>query len=132
VTKGQVDSAPACETDSVQYDGTVEMMNTMKRILFVDDEPAILSGLKSLLYKDRKRWDLVFALGGNAALDEIRKCTFDIVVSDMRMPDLDGAALLQVVKAECPATVRIMLSGYADGNDHPSASSAASVHQQAM
>jgi HD-like signal output (HDOD) protein len=85
-----------------------------KRILFVDDEPAILAGLQNLLYKDRKRWEMVFALGGQLALDEIRKAPFDIVVSDMRMPGIDGAMLLNLIKDECPATVRIMLSGHAD------------------
>jgi HD-like signal output (HDOD) protein/CheY-like chemotaxis protein len=85
-----------------------------KRILFVDDEPAILAGLQNLLYKDRKRWEMVFALGGQLALDEIRKAPFDIVVSDMRMPGIDGAVLLNVIKDEWPATVRIMLSGHAD------------------
>jgi HD-like signal output (HDOD) protein len=89
-------------------------MNAKKRILFVDDEPAILAGLQNLLYKDRKRWDMVFALGGQLALEEIRKAPFDIVVSDMRMPGVDGATLLNTIKDECPATVRIMLSGHAD------------------
>ena len=89
-------------------------MNVKKRILFVDDEPAILAGLQNLLYKDRKRWDMVFALGGQLALDELRKASFDIVVSDMRMPGVDGATLLNTVKDECPSTVRIMLSGHAD------------------
>jgi HD-like signal output (HDOD) protein/CheY-like chemotaxis protein len=90
------------------------MTTVKKRILFVDDEPAILAGLQNLLYKDRKRWDMVFALGGQLALDEIRKAPFDIVVSDMRMPGIDGAMLLNLIKDECPATVRIMLSGHAD------------------
>src|SRR5262249_52854364 len=44
----------------------------------------------------------------------IRKQPFDIVVSDMQMPGVDGAMLLNQVKDECPATVRIMLSGHAD------------------
>jgi HD-like signal output (HDOD) protein/ActR/RegA family two-component response regulator len=90
------------------------MTTVKKRILFVDDEPAILAGLQNLLYKDRKRWEMVFALGGQLALDEIRKAPFDIVVSDMRMPGMDGAMLLNAIKDECPATVRIMLSGHAD------------------
>ena len=85
-----------------------------KRILFVDDEPAILAGLQNLLYKDRKRWEMVFALGGQLALDEIAKAPFDIVVSDMRMPGIDGPVLLNRIKDECPSTVRIMLSGHAD------------------
>jgi len=90
------------------------MTATKKRILFVDDEPAILAGLQNLLYKDRKRWDMVFALGGERALVELNTAPFDVVVSDMRMPGIDGAALLNRVKDEWPATVRIMLSGHAD------------------
>ena len=90
------------------------MTTEKKRILFVDDEPAILAGLQNLLYRDRKRWDMVFAPGGQPALDEVRKAPFDIVVSDMRMPGIDGAMLLNMIKDECPATVRIMLSGHAD------------------
>jgi DNA-binding NtrC family response regulator len=85
-----------------------------KRILFVDDEPALLAGLENLLRRDRTRWEMVFVLGGHHALDEIRRYPFDAVVSDMRMPDSDGATLLTIVQAEQPATVRIMLTGYAD------------------
>lgn len=89
-------------------------MALRKRVLFVDDEPAILSGLQNLLYKDRKRWDMVFAPGADQALQELAKQTFDVVVSDMRMPGMDGAWLLNEIKARYPATARIMLSGHAD------------------
>lgn len=85
-----------------------------KRVLFVDDEPAILSALENLLYRDRPRWDMVFAVGADRALAEMRRHPFDVVVSDMRMPGLDGAALLDIVRAEFPATVRIILSGHAE------------------
>jgi HD-like signal output (HDOD) protein len=89
-------------------------MALRKRVLFVDDEPAILSGLQNLLYKDRKRWDMVFASGADQAMRELGQQTFDVVVSDMRMPGMDGAWLLNQVKAHHPATARIMLSGHAD------------------
>lgn len=85
-----------------------------KRILFVDDEPAILAGLQNLLYKDRKRWDMVFATSGDTALAEMRKQPVDVIVSDMRMPGVDGATLLNLVKNEFPTTARIMLSGHAE------------------
>jgi response regulator RpfG family c-di-GMP phosphodiesterase len=85
-----------------------------KRVLFVDDEPAILSGLQNLLYKDRKRWDMVFAPGADQAMQELAKQPFAVVVSDMRMPGMDGAWLLNEIKARYPATARIMLSGHAD------------------
>jgi len=46
----------------------------------------VLAGLRDLLRKQRAQWDMVFALGGQAALAELEKGAFDVVVSDMRMP----------------------------------------------
>jgi HD-like signal output (HDOD) protein len=86
----------------------------MKRILFVDDEPHILDGLRNLLRKQAKQWEMVFAQGGAAALEEFKKEPFDVVVSDMRMPGIDGAALLAKVKELYPASARIILSGHAE------------------
>lgn len=83
----------------------------MRRILFVDDEQQVLDGLRDLLRRQRHEWDMVFALGGAAALLEIANGPFDVVVSDMRMPDIDGAAVLRVVQERHPETVRIVLSG---------------------
>ncbi len=85
-----------------------------KRILFVDDEPSILAALKNLLYKDRKRWDMLFAPSGETALEMLGEQPVDVVVSDMRMPGMDGATFLNRVKDAWPATARIMLSGHAD------------------
>jgi HD-like signal output (HDOD) protein/CheY-like chemotaxis protein len=81
------------------------------RVLFVDDEPAILKSFKAVFHRDRNEWDMAFALGGDAALAELRAAPFDVVVSDLKMPTLDGAELLSIVQAECPATFRIILSG---------------------
>jgi len=85
-----------------------------KRILFVDDEPAILVGLRNLFRKERTRWDMVFALGGEAALDEVRKQPFDVVVSDQGMPGIDGMTLLSTINAEHPETALVLLSGHVD------------------
>lgn len=83
----------------------------MKRILFVDDDAHVLDGLRDLLRRQRREWDMVFALGGEAALRELDAQPFDVVVSDMRMPDMDGATLLTLVQERHPETVRIVLSG---------------------
>lgn len=83
----------------------------MKRILFVDDEQHILDGLRDLLRRQRDEWEMVFALGGDAALRELEAQRFDVVVSDMRMPGIDGATLLALVQERHPETVRIVLSG---------------------
>lgn len=86
----------------------------MRRILFVDDEQAVLDGLRDQLRKQRKQWEMVFALGGPAAMAELENSAFDVVVSDMRMPVIDGATLLHHVKERYPAAARIILSGQAD------------------
>lgn len=86
----------------------------MKRILFVDDEPRILEGLQNLLRKNRRKWEMSFAVGGAAALELLKTQSFDVLVSDMRMPGVDGAQLLRHAKDHHPKTVRIILSGHMD------------------
>lgn len=83
-------------------------------VLFVDDEPNILSGLRRMLRPQRAHWDMRFAEGGQAAIDLMATEPVDAVVSDMRMPDVDGAALLEHVGAVSPGVIRIILSGEAD------------------
>lgn len=85
-----------------------------KRVLFVDDEAAILDGLKAVLRPQRREWDMVFALGGPAGLSEVQGSAFDVVVTDMRMPVIDGAGLLTRVKELQPRAVRLVLSGQTD------------------
>ena len=86
----------------------------MKRILFVDDESKILDGLQRMLHADRKHWDMEFAVGGEAALQACEKASFDVVISDMRMPGMDGATLLGQIRDRYPGTARIILSGYSE------------------
>jgi putative nucleotidyltransferase with HDIG domain len=86
----------------------------MRKILFVDDDPRILEALKILLRRNRERWDMTFAVGGEAALNKLREEYFDVIVSDMRMPGIDGAALLRRVQEEYPHMLRIVLSAYTD------------------
>ena len=85
-----------------------------KRILFVDDEPMVLSGLERSLRVMRSEWEMVFAPGGNAALAAMDLQPFDIVVTDMRMPGMDGAQLLEEVQKRSPQTLRMVLSGQSD------------------
>jgi HD-like signal output (HDOD) protein len=85
-----------------------------RRILFVDDEQNVLSGLRNLLRKQRDHWEMLFVTSGAAALAEMEKAPVDVIVSDMRMPGMDGGTLLGHVKERHPSTVRIVLSGYAE------------------
>ena len=86
----------------------------MKKILFVDDEPHVLDALRRMLRYMRQEWDTEFVLNAGEALDRLAVCPFDVVVSDMRMPGMDGAQLLEQVRRLSPATVRIVLSGHCD------------------
>lgn len=89
-------------------------MSLKHRVLFVDDEPAMLTGLSRLLRSLRHEIDSEFAGGGAAALALLAERPFDIVVSDIRMPGMDGAELLQEVQRRYPHIIRIVLSGHAD------------------
>lgn len=83
-------------------------------VLFVDDEARILDGMRRMLRGVRDEWDMEFANGGQAALHQMKARRFDVVVSDMRMPGMDGAELLTHVKGSYPDVVRLILSGHAD------------------
>jgi HD-like signal output (HDOD) protein/ActR/RegA family two-component response regulator len=83
-----------------------------RRILFVDDEDSVLDALEALLRKERDRWEMIFVMDGAQALRELRKAPFDLVISDMRMPGMDGAELLAHVKEENPSAARMILSGH--------------------
>jgi HD-like signal output (HDOD) protein/CheY-like chemotaxis protein len=82
-----------------------------KRILFVDDEPMVLNGLQRTLRKMRGEWEMVFTDSSKQALDILAFEPFDVIVSDLRMPEMDGAQLLAEVKSKHPQVVRIILSG---------------------
>lgn len=83
----------------------------MIRVLFVDDEPDVLEGLENRLRAMRKSWKMCFALGAREALDHLEHEPVDVVVSDMRMPGLDGPSLFRHLRATHPHTIRIALSG---------------------
>jgi signal transduction histidine kinase len=82
-----------------------------KRILFVDDEPSLLSGLQRSLRSMRSAWEMQFAEGAKKALELLAAEPCDIIVSDLRMPDMDGLELLAEVQNRYPAMVRMTLSG---------------------
>ncbi len=82
------------------------------RVLCVDDEPNILSSLRRLLRGEG--YDVLLAPGGEAGLAILESESVDIVISDMRMPEMDGAQFLERVRAKWPETIRLLLTGYAD------------------
>jgi len=82
-----------------------------KRLLFVDDEPMVLSGLRRSLRSMGDAWEMNFVESGPAALELLEGAPYEAIVTDMRMPRMDGAQLLEEVKRRHPDMVRIVLSG---------------------
>jgi putative nucleotidyltransferase with HDIG domain len=99
----------------------------VRRILFVDDEQLVLDGLERMLFDLGDEWELEFADSGEAGLAAMATEPFDVVVSDMRMPGMDGAAFLARVQDQYPSTVRIVLSGHTESE--PALRAAAVAHQ---
>jgi response regulator RpfG family c-di-GMP phosphodiesterase len=86
--------------------------STTATLLFVDDEPSILSSLRRLFRPHG--YKIFTAEGGALGLEVLEKEHVDLVVSDMRMPEMDGAHFLEQVRGRWPQVVRLLLTGYAD------------------
>lgn len=87
---------------------------SQRNVMFVDDDPLVLGALANRLRRHRDRWRMVFAASAADALTALEAARFDVIVSDLRMPGMDGAELLERVRATFPDVVRIVLSGHAD------------------
>lgn len=85
---------------------------TAATLLLVDDEPGILSSLRRLLRP--AGYTIHTAESGKAGLEILEHEAVDLVISDMRMPEMDGARFLEQVRSRWPGTTRILLTGYAD------------------
>ena len=83
----------------------------MRRVVFVDDAPEVLQHLRRMLAPMQSEWEMQFFASAPPALAAIRETPCDVVVSDMTMPEMDGARFLAEVRAVCPQTIRIILSG---------------------
>lgn len=88
--------------------------NNSPRILLVDDDRMILDGLRRSLRRCLRGWHIQCAESGEQALEVLEAEPIDIIVTDMRMPGMNGAQLLAEVAQRHPDVVRFVLSGYAD------------------
>ena len=102
--------AAACETCG--EDLAAPAPSVKKNVLCVDDEPSILSALKRTLRS--RDVAVITATSGAQALEFMAELPIDLVISDMRMPGMDGAQLLERICIDWPDTVRILLTGYSD------------------
>lgn len=96
-----------------------EVVPTGARLLLVDDEDNILRSLQRVLRKEP--YELTTATSGEQAIRLMEDQRFDLVISDARMPGMDGPTLLAAIKKRFPWCIRILLTGYADINSTISA-----------
>ncbi|KAF0225057.1 MAG: Response regulator containing a CheY-like receiver domain and an HTH DNA-binding [Rhodospirillaceae bacterium] len=89
-------------------------MTDRLRIVFIDDEPHVLRGLRRSMHEMDDQWRMEFFESGSAALDWLQRNEVDVVVTDMRMPGMDGAQVLASVRKHHPQAIRVILSGYAE------------------
>jgi HD-like signal output (HDOD) protein len=89
-------------------------MTKRLKILFVDDEPRLLEGLTRLFRPMRDHWEVITAIGGMAGMAVMEATPADVVISDMRMPGMDGAEFLSLIAQRWPQTIRMILSGQFD------------------
>ncbi len=115
------DQTAATTTDSVESPAPPQT------ILLVDDEPSILSALRRLFRAHGYR--ILTAEGGVAALEVAATESVDLVISDMRMPQMDGAQFLQEMRSLQPDAVRILLTGYADISSTIAAINGGEIHR---
>ena len=87
---------------------------TSAKILFVDDDSRILEGIENMFFDAPDEWQLEFATSGTEAIDFLDADGFDVLVTDMKMPGMDGAELLAIARERFPSVVRVVLSGHTD------------------
>lgn len=84
------------------------------KVLFVDDEPRVLEAIQRMLSDAAGSWEVLTASSGLQALEMLEHSPFDVIVTDIRMPGMDGATLLSKVHERWPSITRIVLSGHTD------------------
>jgi DNA-binding NtrC family response regulator len=87
-------------------------MDQQKRILLVDDEESVLSAIRRELMDEP--YELLTSISGQEALEIMAENDICVIIADFRMSEMNGMELLRIVKEKYPATIRMMISGYAN------------------
>ncbi|MDY6932838.1 MAG: response regulator [Spirochaetota bacterium] len=85
-----------------------------KTVLFVDDENNLLNGLQRMLRVKADEWEMEFVDSGDKALENLKKKNYDIIVTDYKMPGMNGLVLLEKVKGNYPKIKRFLLTGQSE------------------
>ncbi|MBN2410812.1 HDOD domain-containing protein [candidate division KSB1 bacterium] len=91
------------------YDSAV---TNLGRVLFVDDDSSVLNVIRDTLFQTE--FEIITAPSGHEAIELINQEHIDLIISDIRMPEMDGIQLLETVKKKWPSIIRVMLCAYID------------------
>jgi DNA-binding response OmpR family regulator len=104
------------------------MVKELKKVLIVDDEETLTWSMAKSLSRDRDKYEVEIANNGKEALEVLGKMPIDLVISDIRMPDINGLDLLVRVKREYPHTKVIIMTAYGSSDVQKEASKRGSLY----
>lgn len=94
------------------YSENINMLKDLKKVLIVDDEETLTWSMAKSLSKDKDKYEVIIANNGKEALTQLRDNKIDLVISDIRMPDINGLDLLVKIKKDYPDTKVIIMTAY--------------------
>jgi DNA-binding response OmpR family regulator len=104
------------------------MAENLKKVLIVDDEETLTWSMARSLSKDKDNYEVLIANNGREALNFLEKSKIDLVISDIRMPDINGLDLLVRIKKEYPQTKVIIMTAYGSADVQKEANQRGSLY----
>jgi len=104
------------------------MVENLKKVLIVDDEETLTWSMARSLSKDKDKYEVIIANNGREALNSLKKNKIDLVISDIRMPDMNGLDLLVKIKKEYPQTKVIIMTAYGSSDVQKEANQRGSLY----
>jgi DNA-binding NtrC family response regulator len=91
----------------------MRLVAPLLRVMLVDDDPAVVRGMRRALMTKRRDWQVTIQTGPAAALASLAREPIDVVVSDYEMPEMNGVELFRRIKRQYPTVLRVIASGKA-------------------
>jgi DNA-binding response OmpR family regulator len=104
------------------------MVKNLKRVLIVDDEETLTWSMAKSLSKDKDKYEVIIANNGREAFNYLEKNKIDLVITDIRMPDINGLDLLVKIKKEYPQTKVIIMTAYGSSDVQKEATQRGSLY----
>jgi DNA-binding response OmpR family regulator len=104
------------------------MPNNLRKVLIVDDEETLTWSMAKSLSKDKDKYEVIIANNGREALTQLQNNRIDLVITDIRMPDINGLDLMVKIKKEYPQTRIIIMTAYGSSDIQKEANQRGSLY----